>query len=449
MGDPIGSLPTELRGAILEYFDSPYDLFAIIKASPHALQSFKQRRQRLVQPFIDNLEARCNGRIHSTAVLAAHLRHSRSETADNAPPSELEAARLPAIATYRDVVASNSPTQLPATLSNVCALWSVIEEGEWITEEYSPEAWENMKSHLQNDRPWGQPIPRESADIAERIELTDTERQKFLVAACRFESYCQAFFDHQTMLFEEDHDMRRLLFEEGSVFSVYTNIESFYSILYYIYNVYWVLFFSVIDFLRVSPQVLTDSQETAEANAILARYAGQPAEAAHPELQLCRFRHRTIMEMHKYIHWLVCQGMGMFAAVRRMSLEDRVEFVLASFFSITVTPHPTVLLLNAIEGHRKGIVGNDKWIPWVYCDIVSYDRPDGWHCATAFWDEDRISEVLEANRQTNENELTNENEQENKDGQANETGQEMNDDSWFLSSTTNDTWFFTPTTNGA
>jgi hypothetical protein len=362
---------------------SPSDLFSFMKASPKALACFLANRQTLMRQHTNALAARFDGRILPSALLAARLRHRRHRSP--ASPSTREAKKktrrmIIFYLLHRD---ANLSALLPTRLSGLCALSTVLAEAEWVISNYAPEAWANM----QHEDPfrWAERRAQRSA-----LELSVTERRKFHNALFLYESYCQAFFHNEEILFEEDEGLRRFFFDEygGNV-----DVRDFYSIVYFVFDQHWSTLHNVTANLgpaATSSYNNSNTNESVEANAIRNRHGFYSSAVAQSELQLCRFRYRAQRDMHKYVHYLTSQGLGTLCALHWMSLEDQTRFTLASFFTVSLSQYPTVFMVNGIEGFGKGIMGDDQWMPWVNCEFVSYKMAEGWPCASSFWDEHRI-----------------------------------------------------------
>ncbi|RMJ17642.1 hypothetical protein CDV36_002680 [Fusarium kuroshium] len=209
----------------------------------------------------------------------------------------------------------------------------------------------------------------------------------------RFESYCQAFFRGEDLLFKGDTDSRQVCFEEEARITEATNIvENFYSIVYYVYDQHWSLLGNVIEYLGATATPPPNGIEAIEMRSLKHEAQLKGTNWALRQFHLCRFRYRTQLETHKYVHYLLSQGLSTLFELQRMSIEDLTSFTIAAFYRTSLSQHPVVLMMSGIDLHRKGIVGGDGWMPWLYINSVSYRRDGGWRSAESFWDQKRIDE---------------------------------------------------------
>lgn len=216
-------------------------------------------------------------------------------------------------------------------------------------------------------------------------KLFVTERRLFQDALFRYENYCQAFFHNRDFHFEGDDTLRSFLMLQSPCLDVLfprNTAERFYSIVHYIYDQHCSIVRNVVNSLGSLAIPPPDQTEAAEATGIK-RAARTPLSNDAPfQLRVCRFRHRSTLETHNYIHYLTSQGFGMLLALQRMNIHAQRDFTLATFFQVSQSGNPVVLLVDHVDGHRTGIVGCDRWMPWVHS---WYNIPGMWQYAPGFW----------------------------------------------------------------
>ncbi|KAL6400258.1 uncharacterized protein AUP68_15954 [Ilyonectria robusta] len=207
-------------------------------------------------------------------------------------------------------------------------------------------------------------------------KLFVTERRLFQDALFRYENYCQAFFHNRDFHFEGDNTLRSFLMLQSPCLDVLfprNTAERFYSIVHYIYDQHCSIVRNVVNSLGSLAIPPPDQTEAAEATGIK-RAARTPLSNDAPfQLHICRFRHRSTLETHNYIHYLTSQGFGMLLALQRMNIHAQRDFTLATFFQVSQSGNPVVLLVDHVDGHRAGIIGCDRWMPWVH----SWYNPPG------------------------------------------------------------------------
>ncbi|KAF4989252.1 hypothetical protein FDECE_14778 [Fusarium decemcellulare] len=367
--------PPELWVMITIHCCSPHDVFSFIKASPQALACFLSNRRRILEPHVHELEDSVGGYIPKYALMAARLRVAREQGLCELTAKEAEKPIMFILATHISRREQVAPLPLSTKLSVICALSTLGAESAWVISNYAPEAWQNMTLHL---REMGAFTRRGNNQVSNYLELSVAEKKKFYGALFRFEAYCQAFFQHQEILLKE-HDYTRLCFFQARTNAEHINlVGNLYSIVYYIYDQHWSMLNNVIRHLGSAATAPSNIDEEAAMNKIQA----QPSSASDVEVQsnlhLCRFQYRTWIDMHKFIHYLTSQGLGMLLRLQRMRIKDQTAFTLASFFDVSRSQHPVVFMVDGIDGHPKGIMGDDRRMPWVYCEEEDFRDPDGW-----------------------------------------------------------------------
>lgn len=223
------------------------------------------------------------------------------------------------------------------------------------------------------------------------LKLFVTERRHFQDALFRYESYCQAFFRNQKFLFEGDETLRSFLLSQSPCPDmVYesTMAERFYSIVHYIYDQHCSIVRNVVNSLGSLAIPPPDGTEAAEATDIKRAARTPLGDDTMLQLHICRLRHRSTLGTHNYIHYLTSQGFGMLLALQRMNIHAQRDFTLATFFKVSQRGNPVVLLGNHVDGYRTGIIGCDRWMPWVHSE---HNYSDMWQLADCFWSPERLS----------------------------------------------------------
>ncbi|KAM5368722.1 hypothetical protein ACJZ2D_009388 [Fusarium nematophilum] len=384
MAVSIHILPPEILVMIMSLVDSLHDLWSLIQASPDVLSCFNANRQRVLQPYIGSLTTAFGGPVHPSALLAVHLRYIRSRfsCAGNIKPLQEYIRLVLHIFLPLEEVKTHWPTKIPI----LSALLELALEAEWVISDYSTQAWEKMQDSLETrDFRWiVEPFPRKT------LQLSVAERRSFQDAIFRYESYCQAFFRDQDFLFEGDETLRSMLLSQPPCppkLHASTATARFYSIVSYIYNQHCSIFRNVADSLgalAIPQHGQTEATGTARAHLDDARFS----DDTRIQRQICRLKHRSQLEAHKYVHYLTSQGFGILLALQRMDIEAQRGFTLSTFFQVSQSGSPVVLLVNQVDQYRKGIVGCDRWMPWVDSEGVSRN---GWQLAECFWSSERLS----------------------------------------------------------
>lgn len=374
----------------MKFCDSPIDLNSLVNASPDASRRFFADKRSILKSHIKAIRATF-GSIPAAALLPARLRHARRKEGLDTLAREEAEKKVRSIAIFY-LTRSETDTEqfLMNKLGHLYALSTIITEAEWITSQYAPQAWNYYKHMNREDLP---PLYVDPASLSNGMELSLREKQKFSRAVFRFESYCQAFFRGEEMLFKGDTDSRRVCFEEEAGIPEDTNIvNTFYSIIYYVFDQHWSLLGNVIEYLGAAATPPPNGIEAAETDDLEHRPEFKDRDRVLRQLHLCRFRYRTQLEMHKLVHYLLSQGLSTLFDLQRMSIEELTSFTLATFYRISLSQHPVILMINGVGLHRKGVVWGDGWMPWLHIDTVPYRIDGGWKSAESFWDQKRVDE---------------------------------------------------------
>lgn len=384
MAAPFLTLPPEVLVMIMSFSESLDDLWSLIQASPAVLSCFSANRQRFLQPHIRSLDDYFAGYVPLSALLTVHLRHVRSRWPSGGSIENLQHHIKSVMQTLVPLgeVKPRWPTRIPI----ISALLKLVLEADWIISDYSSQAWEKIlhKFEVEHGHWYPVPLPRKP------LKLLVTERRVFQDVLFRYENYCQAFFHNQDFLFEGDETLRSFLMLQSPCLDVlfprYT-AEKFYSIVHYIYDQHCSIVRNVVNSLGSLAIPPLDQTEAVEAAGIKRAARTVLGNDALFQLHICRFRHRSTLETHNYIHYLTSQGFGILLALQRMNIHAQRDFTLARFFQVSQSGNPVVLLVDRVDGHRAGIIGSDRRMPWVHS---WYNPPGMWQYAPGFWELKRL-----------------------------------------------------------
>ncbi|KAJ4246835.1 hypothetical protein NW762_013387 [Fusarium torreyae] len=231
------------------------------------------------------------------------------------------------------------------------------------------------------------PGPWVEDKIETTVVLSKLEQRKFLEASLYFQCYCRLFFVGQETLFKRNKSLRELFFQAAEKSSITPRI--FYCIVYYIFDQHWSMLSNVIAKL--------DSEEVG-VQALEAESVGFDGSFTEPtterwHMYADRFRRRTRLEMHKFIHYLLSQGSRMLFDLQSMDLCEQTRFTLQTFYQVATNHHPVILMVKGIDLLRKGTVEVDSWQPWEYIECQSYRSLETWQRAVSFWDRDRMNQL--------------------------------------------------------
>ncbi|KAL9565670.1 hypothetical protein ACKAV7_009852 [Fusarium commune] len=352
------NLPVELIVAIMNHVDTPEDISAMIHADPWILHCFLDNRKQVVEPYLNNLLEVCGGHVSTAYLLAGRLRHAKQDPGfDIQKPHHRERMLSPILRSYINGHDTNRPLSYRASLATICALSTLAIDVGWLTTSYISQARAQLFGY--HTRP------------GDLLEVSSKEYQRFINAACRFESYVQAFFHVGKPLFLRDLNIRYLLFSPYicSTEGGHRATRTFYSIAYYIYDQHCTMMQNIMSSLRVSETCLV---------------SGRTQDRRKSRLQNCKQ-----IEVNKYVHYLTSNGLGMLLQLQSMALHDQLRFVLWTFESILDSPYPNILMVHGIELYNIGTVEKHSWNPWVHCEYVFEITPDQWKWAESFWDSNR------------------------------------------------------------
>ncbi|KAF5575620.1 hypothetical protein FPCIR_13038 [Fusarium pseudocircinatum] len=358
-------LPVELAVAIMKYVDTPQDISAMIHADPWLLHCLLDNRKQVMTPHTIKIIEVCESHVSTAYLLAARLRHIKQDPAFNdTKPQHREQIISPILQSCIRSHNTHHHVSHCASLSTICALSTLAIDVVWLTTSYISQAREELFRYR----------PSEDWPI-----VSFTERQKFINAACRFESYVQAFFHMEQPLFPRDESIRRLLFaprlcdlESRNPFYA---METFYSIVYYIYDQHCTMMNNIKLHLKVRIKAIIDDGDLDDT---------QGAD----ERQRQRLRTCGQIEVNKHVHYLTSEGLGMLLHLQSMDLDEQSRFVLSNFESVLDSRHPNVLMVHGIELYKIGTVEKHSRNPWLYCENVFEINPDQWQWAESFWDAD-------------------------------------------------------------
>jgi hypothetical protein len=351
-------LPVELAVAIMKYLDTPQDIVAMIRAHPFLLHCFLNNRKQVMAPHTTKIIEVYGGHVSTACLLAARLRHARQDPGFNDPRPPHREFIVKWIL-WSCINSSNTHNHLShrVSLATICTLSTLATDVEWITTSYISQAQEEIFGHHRRPEDWP--------------DVSSQERLRFVNAACRFESYVQAFFHVGQPLFPRDLDIRYHLFSPGICGAEGEDwaMETFYSIAYYIYDQHCTMMQNIMSSLKASETYLV---------------SGRSQDRRKSRLQNCKQ-----IEVNKYVHYLTTQGLGMLLQLQSMALQDQVRFVLWTFESVLDSLYPNILMVHGIELYKIGTVEKHSWNPWVGCEDVFEITPDQWKWAESFWDAER------------------------------------------------------------
>ncbi|KAF5708061.1 hypothetical protein FMUND_10780 [Fusarium mundagurra] len=358
-------LPIELAVAIMKYVDTPQDISAIIRADPWLLQCFLDNRKQVMTPHTTKIMELYGGPVSTAYLLAARLRHTKQDPAFNdTRPQHREQIVSHILRSFIRCHDTHRHVSHQASLATICILSKLAIDVGWLTTSYISQASVELFTHK---RPEDCP------------EVSSKERQRFISAACRFESYVQAFFHMEQPLFPRDESIRRLLFAPSlcglESHDLMYATETFYSTAYYVYYQHYTMMENIKLHLSVSiKDIINDGDPNNTEGA--------------DERQRRRVRTCSRIEVNKYVHYLTSEGLGLLQRLQSMELEDQLRFVLSNFESVLDSRHPNVLMVSGIELYRFGTVETHSWNPWLHCEDVFKITPGQWKWAQSFWDAD-------------------------------------------------------------
>jgi hypothetical protein len=108
------------------------------------------------------------------------------------------------------------------------------------------------------------------------------------------------------------------------------------------------------------------------------------------QLYIRQFKDHTRLEMLKFTHFLLSQGLSMLFNLQCMDISEQTEFALPAFYRVSKNHHPVVLMVNGIDLYRKGTVEERPWQPWKGIEYPSYRSLGVWKSGEAFWDKGRM-----------------------------------------------------------
>ncbi|KAF5983232.1 hypothetical protein FCOIX_3319 [Fusarium coicis] len=312
-------LPVELTVAIMKYVDTPQDIYAMTRADPWLLHCFLDNRKQVVTPHTVKIMEVCGSHVSTAYLLAARLRHTKQDPAFNdTRPQHREQIVSPIL---RSCISSHNTHHHVchrASLSTICALSTLAIDVGWLTTSYISQAPEELSRYRH-------------PEYRARVSLTD--RQKFINAACRFESYVQAFFHMEQALFPRDESIRQLFFAPRLCDLKSRNLlyarETFYHITNYVYDQHCTMIHNIKLHLSVRMKAIIND--------------GDPDNTrVADERQRRRLRSSGDVEVNKYVHYLTSEGLGMLLHLQSIDLEGQSRFVLSNFESVVDSRHPTV-----------------------------------------------------------------------------------------------------------
>ncbi|KAF5622317.1 hypothetical protein F52700_10580 [Fusarium sp. NRRL 52700] len=358
-------VPVEVAVEIMKYVDTPHDISAMIRADPWLLHCFLDNRKQVIMTHTTKIMEFCGGQISTAYLLAARLRHTKQDPAFNdARPQHREQMISPILRSCTSGHNTHHHVSHRTSLATICTLSNLANDVGHITTNYIFKACAKLFPHRRPEE-WS--------------EVSLSERQRFINAACRFESYVQAFFHKEQPLFPRDESIRRLLYaprlcDLESRDSIYA-MQTLYSIAYCVYDQHCIMMKNVKLHLSVSMKAIINDGDPDNTQVADERQRG-------------RLRTCSQIEVNKYVHYLTSEGLGILFRLQSMDLEDQSRFVLSNFESVLDSRHTNVLMAHGIDPYRIGTVEIHGWNPWVDCEYAFEDRFEQWKWAQSFWDAD-------------------------------------------------------------
>ncbi|KAF4957079.1 hypothetical protein FSARC_11410 [Fusarium sarcochroum] len=335
-----------------------------------------------MKPIIHDLETRCAGHLPPIFLLAARLRAiDLAKTSIQEAELKVKAVSLPHLFRQDAHFALSGWNKL----SFICSLSRLLVEVEWITTSYAPKGWHNMQ--MSEDGVFPGPWVKDQVETT--LNLSKLEQRKFLEASLHFECHCRIFFLGQETLFKRNSGFRDLFFQAADKSSITTN--DFYSITFYVFDQHW----SMLKNVMAKFDYEADSLKAPGAERM-----GSSGSLSEPTIERWqmyedRFRRRTRLEMHKFIHYLLSQGSSMLLELQSMDLCEQIRFTVQTFYQVATSHHPAILMVRGIDNLRKGTVEADPWQPWEHIECQSYRSLEIWQRGVSFWDEDRFKRLVE------------------------------------------------------
>ncbi|KAF4964068.1 hypothetical protein FSARC_7970 [Fusarium sarcochroum] len=349
----ISDLPPELIIRIMRLCNTPYDLLALIQASPLFFHIFLLNRPQLMKPIIEDLETRFGGPVPRMCHLAALLRYVHSKRPDTASTQDLE---------YELEFSRSSCFELPEAgiqlhpthrISLLCSLSTLLEEAERVMHRYMPRAWEEEVCDWSPYWTW---VWQRQPTIHDKQTLSQDEKQKFFHSAFCVESFCQLYFSRTETLFKREPILPQFFTEAHADETTPLKHNAFNSICHYICLEYWDLMHEVIMEGMCMPTDRSGSFQVEESCA-----TGAPHQQ---RLYFDHFRRRTPNERAKFIHFLFSQGLAMLLKINSMGSKNRIVFILRSFYDFMVA-------------HE--IAPGSQGSNYFYTDKHYYASPRLWH----------------------------------------------------------------------
>ncbi|RGP62655.1 hypothetical protein FSPOR_9235 [Fusarium sporotrichioides] len=238
-----------------------------------------------------------------------------------------------------------------------------LDDAEVLVNAFVAEAWKNVDAF----KALGYLRPGYEAKI---IVLTPSEKARFLKSVFQYQHYCHMFFYKDEILFSMNTLLRRQFFkvQHGDL----TEVLRFHSIVAFISTFYR----GIVDTMRCTPVSeirALGSKETVEY-----------------------FLSSSFIEIIRFVHYLLCNGMRMFAKVCTRDPYSRTKFLLKEFYKIKITRHPAITV-SGFDVADQGTHGEKTWTPWPYTEEVLKSEFDpALRSAIMFWDRERLENVEKA-----------------------------------------------------
>jgi hypothetical protein len=365
---PLLELPVELLMEIMSNCPSPVDLIKFtltckalrnIYESSHGSHS---KQDLILFDAMSNLIDRFIGPVPGHCIAVTRYRKERHELGELSPRNVERHLKNGFLGLW--AVDTNIDERW--LMSDLCRISGVLEDAEVVVKELSTNAW------------WGRGlsglpgVPSQHYKKTETLVLSRSEKARFLNSVFQYDDYCNMFFYEDNVLFNMNTPIRQRFFNKPGN-NGKGDIIRFYSVVMFIYNYY-----------RLVVETMTGGW-IPETSTI-----GKDEERKY-------FRTAGCQEILRFVHYLVCQGIRLFVKVHAMDWNNRMELLLAKFYSLRDTHHPAISV-HGIDFTGEGTHGDQTWTPWAHAREFIVPRYEPFlRSAYYFWDRERFSgEVTEA-----------------------------------------------------
>ncbi|KAG8361081.1 hypothetical protein FVEN_g972 [Fusarium venenatum] len=237
---------------------------------------------------------------------------------------------------------------------------TVLHQAEIVVKELSKTAFQNTAAfenlgYRHHDYDESSPVV---------VVLTQDERSRFLNAVLQYEYYCCLFFYKGNVVFENETKRHEGFFDNRN-YSGLSEILGFYSVVMCVYTFYY--------------DLIQTMRYTAFNNTTVEK--------------VMYFRLADWTKVLRFVHFLLCQGIHLFAKVYVMDSHRRMEFLLGEFFE-----HKDNKIYPVIDVWGRDSNGDTHgetiWTPWAYSDkVLGPTERLFLRSAFALWDSERLDKM--------------------------------------------------------